>query len=30
MWNVFERLEGRGEAWGDIIALKADLRTTLG
>jgi bifunctional non-homologous end joining protein LigD len=30
MWNVFERLERRGDAWRDIIALKADLRTTLG
>ena len=30
MWNVFERLERQGDAWRDIVALKADLRRTLG
>ena len=30
MWNVFERLESRGDAWRDIIGLKTDLRSTIG
>jgi bifunctional non-homologous end joining protein LigD len=30
MWDVFERLERQGDIWRDIIALKKDLRSTLG
>ena len=30
MWNVFERLEQQGDIWRDVIALKTDLRSTLG
>lgn len=30
MWNVFERLERRGDVWRDAIALKTDLKRVFG